>query len=144
MVRTNRLLALWLAAGAVLLASVPGTPAHADDKDKKTKELNREPVNCVQANSISRKVAIDAKTIVFGLKGNKFYRVDLPGGCPTLTPGETQLRLVYDNRSGKMARLCSTDSFGVEHRPGTGCGLAKFNPITAEEAEALIATTKSQ
>ena len=140
MVRTNRLLALWLAVGAVLVASVPGTRAQADEKT--AKELDRNPVSCVQANSISRKVAIDNRTIVFGLKGNKFYRVDLPGGCPTLTPGETQLKLVYDNKSGKMARVCNTDSFGVEHRPGSGCQLAKFNPITADEATQLIAKTQ--
>ena len=142
MTRTSHSLALWLAAGAVLLTSLPGASARADEK--KAKELSRDPVNCVQANSISRKVAIDNKTIVFGLKGNKFYRVDLPGGCPTRSPGETQLKLVFDNKSGKMARVCSTDSFGVEHRPGSGCQLAKFNPITAEEATALIATTQGK
>ncbi|HZF29057.1 MAG TPA: hypothetical protein VE907_08070 [Gammaproteobacteria bacterium] len=140
--RTNRLLALWLAFGAVSLASVPGTPARADEKP--AKELDRTPVNCVVFSSINRKVAIDNKTIVFGLKGNKFYRVDLPGGCPLLTPGETQLKLVYDNKSGKMAKVCSTDGFGVEHRIGAGCQLAKFNPITAEEATELFAKTQAK
>jgi hypothetical protein len=144
MVRTNRLLALWLAFGAVLLASAPGTPARADEKEKPTKELDRAPINCVVFSSISRKMAIDSRTIVFGMKGNKFYRVDLPGGCPTLTPGETQLKLVFDNKSGKMARVCSTDGFGVEHRPGSGCQLAKFNPITAEEANELFAKAQAK
>ena len=143
MVRTNRLLTLWLAVGAVLLASAPGTRAQADEKDK-VKELDRTPVNCVQVNAISRKVAVDNRTIVFGMKGSKFYRVDLAGGCPTLTPGETQLKFVYDNKSGKMARLCSFDSFGVERRPGAGCQLAKFNPITSEEAAQLLAPTQAK
>jgi hypothetical protein len=37
-------------------------------------------------SSISRKTAIDNKTILFSLKGNKFMAVDLPGACQSLTP----------------------------------------------------------
>ncbi|HEX5047146.1 MAG TPA: hypothetical protein VFX89_08510 [Gammaproteobacteria bacterium] len=143
MVSTNRLLALGLAAGVVLLASVPGTPALADDKG--AKELDRDPVNCVTASSVTRKVAIDQRTIVMELKGKKFYRLDLASTCAILSPGETQIGLVFDNKSGKMARVCSNDSLTVSNKKGAGgCSLAKFNPITAEEADELIAKTKAQ
>jgi len=139
--RTNRLSALWVAFGAVLLTSVPSTRAPADEKEKPAKDLDRTAVDFVQVSSISPKTAIDSKTILFSMKGNKFFRVDLPGACPALTPGETQLIFIYDNRSGKLARLCSHDSFGVYHRPGSGCELAKFNPVTPDEATQLLATS---
>ena len=143
MARTNRL--LWLACSAALLASVPGTRAPADEKGKPVKDLDRTPVDCVQSASIARKTAIDGKTILFSMKGNKFYRVDLPGVCPSLTPGQTQLIFITaDSSPGKLARLCSRDSFGVEHRPGSGCQLAKFNPITPDEASQLLATTQGK
>ena len=138
MVHTNRLLAFGLAVGVVLLASVPATPARADDKGKAA-----EPVNCVVASQVARKVAIDSKTVLVELKGKKFYRLDLASTCAILSPGETQIGLVFDNKSGKMARVCSTDSLTVSNKKGAGgCALAKFNPITAEEADALIAKTK--
>ena len=143
MARSNRL--LWLACSAALLASVPGTRAPADEKGKPAKDLDRTPVDCVQSASISRKTAIDNKTILFSMKGNKFMRVDLPGACPSLTPGQTQLIFITADASpGKLARLCSHDSFGVEHRPGSGCQLAKFNPITPDEASQLLATTQGK
>jgi hypothetical protein len=141
MARTNGL--LWLACSAVLLASVPGTRAPAEEKH--AKDLDRTPVDCVQVASINRKTAIDSKTILFSMKGNKFLRVDLPGACPNLTPGQTQLIFIMDDsRSGKLARLCSHDSFGIEHRPGSGCQLAKFNPITPDEASQLLATAEGK
>jgi hypothetical protein len=143
MIRTNRLFAFGLAVGVVLLASAPYAPARADEKG--AKELNRDPVNCVTASSVTRKVAIDQRTIVMELKGKKFYRLDLGSTCAILSPGETQIGLVFDNKSGKMARVCSNDSLTVSNKKGAGgCALAKFNPITAEEADALIAKTKGQ
>jgi hypothetical protein len=135
----------WLAGGVALFASVLGTRAPADEKQKPAKELDRTPVDCVQNASINKKTAIDNRTILFSMKGNKFMRVDLPGACPSLTPGQTQLIfLTADSSPGKLARLCSRDSFGVEHRPGSGCQLAKFNPITPEEASQLLSTTQGK
>jgi hypothetical protein len=137
MARTNRL--LWLACGAALFSIVPDTRAPADEKS--AKDLDRTPADCVSMSSISRKTAIDNKTILFSLKGNKFMRVDLPGACQSLTPGQTQLIFITaDSSAGKLAKLCSHDSFGVEHRPGSGCQLAKFNPITPDEASQLLGT----
>jgi len=140
MVRTNRVLALGFAFGAAFLASVPGTPR----ADEKPKELDRSPVACIMANFISRKVAIDNRTVVFYMKGNKFFRVDLPAVCPTLAPGDTELELHYNTQSVKLTRLCNYDSFTVEHKAGAGCSLARFNPITAEEAAALAAKTQGK
>jgi hypothetical protein len=141
--RTSRL--LWLACSAALLVSVSGTRAPAAEKEKAAKDLDRTPVDCVSMSAISRKTAIDAKTILFSMKGNKFMRVDLPGACPSLTPGQTQLIFITAEASaGKLAKLCSKDSFGVEHRPGSGCQLAKFNPITPDEATQLLSTTQGQ
>ena len=140
MARTNHLPALGFAFGSVLLASVPGMPR----ADEKPKELDRSPVACVMANFISRKVAIDNKTIVFYVKGNKFFRVDLPAVCPTLAPGDTELELHYSTQSVKLTRLCNYDSFTVEHKAGAGCPLGKFNPITAAEAAALAAKTQKK
>jgi len=140
MARTNRLLALGFAFGAVLLASVPGTPR----ADEKTKELDRSPVACVMANLISRKLAIDSKTVVFYMKGNKFFRVDLPAVCPTLAPGDTELNLHYNTQSVKLTRLCNYDSFNVDFKAGAACPLGRFNPITAAEAAALAAKTQEK
>jgi hypothetical protein len=141
MARTNRL--LWLACGAALFSIVPDTRAPADEKS--AKDLDRTPADCVSMSSISRKTAIDNRTILFSMKGNKFMRVDLPGACPSLTPGQTQLIFITAEASaGKLAKLCSHDSFGVEHRPGSGCQLAKFNPITPDEASQLLATTQGK
>ena len=143
MARTSRL--LWLAFSAALLTSVPGTRAPADEKQKPAKDLDRTPVDCVSMSSIGRKTAIDNRTILFSMKGNKFMRVDLPGACPSLTPGQTQLIFITADASpGKLAKLCGRDSFGVEHRPGSGCQLAKFNPITPDEASQLLATTQGK
>src|SRR5262245_54580413 len=59
--RTNRV--LWLACSAALLASVSGTRAPAAEKEKSAKDLDRTPVDCVSMSSISRKTAIDNRTI---------------------------------------------------------------------------------
>ena len=135
MARTNRLLALGFAFGMVLPASVLGT-LRADEKPT---ELDRSPVACVMANLISRKLAIDDRTVLFYMKGNKFFRVDLPAVCPTLAPGDTELELHYNTQSVKLTRLCNYDSFTVEHKAGAGCPLGKCNPITAAEVAALAA-----
>src|SRR4051812_46595285 len=99
-----------LACSAVLVVSVTGTRGSADEKAKPAKDIDRTPVDCVQVASINRKTAIDNRTILFSLKGNKFARVDLPGACPSLTPGQTQLIFITEDSrtgSGKLARLCS-------------------------------------
>jgi len=122
-----------LAFGVILFASVPSMPAQEQDSAKPAK-----PVMCVMANSINRNYGINNKTLVFFLKGDKFYRVDLPAGCPTLAPGDSQIEFHYSSQAAKLTRLCSYDSFTVEHKPSAGCTLGEFRPITADEVTALV------
>jgi hypothetical protein len=130
MARTAVRLASGLAFGAVLLASVPAV--YAQDTEKAAK-----PVTCIMANAIDRKSAVDNKTIVFFLKGDRYYRNDMPAACASLSKGETDLVYHYNTQSAKLTRLCNYDSITVENVPGVGCPLGRFTPISGEEASQL-------
>lgn len=119
----------------VLAASVTavGTVTEAE-------ELDRTPTRCVMANRINRDVAVNTRTILFFMDGNRIYRNDLPSDCATLAPGETEIVYHYRTQSVKLTRFCDYDSITVENKPGLHCAIGSFHPITAAEADALVGT----
>jgi hypothetical protein len=135
---------LAVAFGVVLLVSLMGSRVQAQDAKDAKEELDRKPTKCVLANSISRKVAVDQRTVLFFMKGDKVYRNDLPATCSVLEPGESRLTYYYRTQSVKLTRLCDTDSFTVERKPGTACRLGQFNPITPDEAAILTGKKSSE
>jgi hypothetical protein len=134
MARTDVRLASGLVLSVLLLAKVPAV--HAQGKEK---ELDRKPTSCVLANAINRHRAADDKTIVFFMKGDKFFRNDLPKACPSLSPGETQIIYHYNTQSTKLTRLCASDTI-TSGTSQTRCPLGKFTPLTEEEAAQLTGT----
>ena len=122
---------LKLALGIAALAAVVATPAQAQE------ELDRKPTKCLLANTIMRTEAVDQRTVVLAVRGNKFYRSDLPGVCQNLRPGDTDFNFHYKTNTAKLTRLCDVDSFSIERRQNSGCRFGQFTPITAEEAAAL-------
>ena len=133
MASTRRLAVVF---GVLSLVSVMGSRVEAQ---KEEEDLDRKPTKCVLASSISKRVVVDQRTVLFSLKGNKFFRNDLPATCGLAAPGDTQLRYYYRTQSVKLTRLCDTDSFTVERKNGPACRLGQFTPITPEEAAALTA-----
>ena len=131
MASTRRLAVVF---GVVSLVSVMGARVEAQDGQE---ELDRKPTKCVMVNSISRHEAVDQRTVLFSMKGNKFYRNVLPADCAILASGETLLVYHYRTQSVKLTRLCDTDSFTVERKPGHACRFGQFHPITPAEAAAL-------
>ena len=126
---------LWLAAAAAQAQETQSTAQAA----QAAAQIDRTPADCVLVNRIAKQVAANDAQVVFFMRGNTYYRNDLDAACPSLSAGETKLVFHYHNQgSPKLARLCDIDALTVEHQAGRGgCGIGKFNPITAEEAAAL-------
>ena len=146
MIRTYRS-HLALALATVLLASLASTPAEAQRRNRDNAEANateqaaeidRKPVNCIVENRIERSVLVNDRTVLFFMRGGLIYRNDLLQSCQGIAPGEDELEFQLENTgSAKLARLCD-DSFSVQRRRGFACLLGKYNPVTAEEAQALL------
>ncbi len=129
---------------ASLLGLIIAFPAWAQDGETEAEEttdaieeFDREPVNCIMPSRIDRTEIIDARTILFHMRGGDIYRNRLAYDCPRLV---REKRFSYDLRTN---RLCNVDSitvlewWGASIRRGVSCGLGQFYPITKEEAELL-------
>jgi len=134
---------VWLFSSAVVFAqaetaAISGATA-ADDGDVAIEEFDREPVRCITASRIDRTKIVDARTVVFYMRGNQIYRNQLTQDCPRLL---REKRFSYEVRT---SQLCNVDFitvleyWGASLRPGPSCGLGMFYPITKEEAELLSA-----
>jgi hypothetical protein len=126
---------LWLAAAAAQAQQTESTAQAA----QAAAQIDRTPADCVLVNRIAKQVAANDAQVVFFMRGNTYYRNDLDAACPSLSAGETRLVFHYHNQgSPKLARLCETDAITLERQTARGgCGIGRFNPITAEEAAAL-------
>ena len=99
--------------------------------------FDREPVRCIMPSRIDRTEIIDARTVVFHMRGSDTYVNRLTRDCPSLV---REKRFSYDVRTNQ---LCSVDSiyvlewWGSSLNRGPSCGLGQFFPITEEEAELL-------
>ena len=100
-------------------------------------DFDREPVRCISPSSIRRTEVIDARTVLFYMRGGDVYRNRLAYDCPRLV---REKRFSYELVTN---RLCNVDTtfvleyWGSELRRGMPCGLGDFYPITEEEAELL-------
>ena len=133
---------------ASLLGLFIALPAWAQDGETAAEEtaeeavgaiedFDREPVRCISPSSIRRTEVIDARTVLFYMRGGDVYRNRLAYDCPRLV---REKRFSYELRTN---RLCNVDTifvlefWGSEMRRGMPCGLGDFYPITEEEAELL-------
>ena len=75
--------------------------------------------------------AIDDKTVVLELNGNRYKRVDLENRCPDIT-----IRgFSYETPTQD---LCTTDTLHVNETAGAICMIKDIVDITPEEAKALL------
>lgn len=92
---------------------------------------------CIRLQSIDRTDVIDDYNILFYMRGPDIYHVRLPYRCPGLRMADS---FMY---STSLNVLCDLDiirplrNFGGGLRPGAGCGMGRFTPITKEEIALL-------
>lgn len=122
--------ALALLAGAAILVSAPAAP----QRDRASAD---EPEDCINLMSIDRTRVADENTILFFMRGGDVYRNDLPNRCPNLEFEQRFMYRVTANRLCDLDVITVIDDVGFGFMPGASCGLGKFEPISAEEAESL-------
>jgi hypothetical protein len=109
--------------------------APADEEDSK---VDAEPLRCLSMASIrSTKVVNDGNVLFYHGRGS-VYLNRLERQCLGLA---RYGKFTYEVHTGaRHARLCATDSITVLERTGRGfnCGLGMFEPLSAEEVEALL------
>jgi hypothetical protein len=71
------------------------------------------------------------------MRGGDVYRNDLPNRCPNLEFEQRFMYRVTANRLCDLDVITVIDDVGFGFMPGASCGLGKFEPISAEEAESL-------
>ena len=123
-----------LVVGAVLSASAADARAQGSEK-----EFERTPARCVSISAINKTHAIDDRTILFFMRGNRIYRNYLPSTCRDLARHD---RIAYGTSGGSaLAQICSNNAILVLDRDlrtnGAPCPLGPFYPITKDEAELL-------
>ncbi len=112
-------------------------PVAAADSAESYEEIDREPVKCISPSRIDRTEVIDARTVLFYMRGRDIYRNQLSRDCPQLV---REKRFSYELSTN---RLCDVDVitvleyWGTQLRKGVSCGLGMFYPITEDEAELL-------
>ena len=121
-----------LLAGAAALSFAS---ASAQDDD----EASDEPVRCVSMNSIRSTRVVDDTRVLFFQARDKVFLNRLDRECLGLARYGT---FEYRVQSGaRHARLCDTDSISVIETSGRGlnCGLGRFEPLTQDQVENLLA-----
>jgi len=127
--------------GCLVLGLGLAQPALAAEE---TPEKANEARNCVQIVRLRQSHILDDQTIVFEMRGNEYYRNDLPNRCPRLG---FERAFTY---ATSITQLCNVDiitvlqNFGGSVQPGASCGLGKFVPITKEEFVALRKEKRSK
>ena len=123
---------------AALLAGVAAlslASATAQDDD----EASDEPVRCLSMNSIRSTRVVDDTRLLFFQARDKIFLNRLDRECLGLARYGT---FTYTVQSGaRHARLCDTDSITVLETTGRGlnCGLGRFEPLTQDQVDNLIA-----
>jgi hypothetical protein len=112
---------------AMMLAAVPAAQAA-------TAAVEKVPgtVSCVMLSAVDSSQVIDDKTIIFKMRGKKYYKNTLPYSCPRLG---SEKAFSYKT---SINQLCSVDIITVLEtggglRDGASCGLGKFEPYTPPE-----------
>ena len=102
-------------------------------------ELLGDSERCITISRINRTEVLSDRAIVFYLNGGDIYVNRLPHRCPGLRNRDS---FGYKNSTN---RLCSIDtirvidSIGGSIRPGVGCGLGEFHPVSESTIEQLKA-----
>ena len=101
------------------------------------KEADEEPLRCLSMSSIRSTKIVDDSTVLF-YQLRRVYVNRLDRECVGLARSGT---FTYQVQSGaRYVRLCESDSITVLESGGRGfnCGLGRFDPLSAEEAESFI------
>ncbi len=138
----------WIAT--VLVVTLAAfTPAIAEEPEDQPEEeagpsaidaLLGDSKRCINLNRIDRTEVVNDRTIVFYLRGGEIYVNRLPHRCPGLRSRDT---FMYKNTTNSLCNVDTIrvmDSIGGSLRPGVGCGLGQFHPvseITVEQLKAL-------
>ena len=107
--------------------------AHAQEEQ----DADDEPLRCLSMSSIRSTKIIDDSTVLF-YQLRRVYANRLDRECVGLARSGT---FTYQVQSGaRYVRLCESDSITVLESGGRGfnCGLGRFDPLSAEEAESFI------
>jgi hypothetical protein len=94
---------------------------------------------CINLNRIDRTEVIDDRTIVFYLSGGDIYVNRLPHRCPGLRSRDGFMYKRTTNSLCNVDTIRVLDSMGGELRPGVGCGLGEFHPVSAGTLDELKA-----
>lgn len=138
------LLLLGILIGGMSLAQDEAAEAEAMDGEaveEADPALDREGERCISTRAIRDTDIVDARTILFRMRGGEYYVNHLTNSCRGLL---RERRFSYRTSVG---RLCSVDSirvieqFGGSIREGMSCGLGAFYPVTEEEADLMKVET---
>ena len=94
---------------------------------------------CINMNRIERTDVIDDRTVAFYLRGGDIYVNRLPHRCPGL---RSRQAFMYKNTTNTLCSIDTIrvlDSFGGTLRPGVGCGLGEFHPVSAATVKEMKA-----
>ena len=94
---------------------------------------------CINMNRIERTDVIDDRTVAFYLRGGALYVNRLPHRCPGL---RSRQAFMYKNTTNTLCSIDTIrvlDSFGGTLRPGVGCGLGEFHPVSAATVKEMKA-----
>ncbi len=114
-----------------------GVRANADTKANTGPAV--EPESCVSIARIKSTRIVDDSTILFYMNGGEIFVNHLPRRCPGLRINDA---FGYET---SLSVLCDVDviyvlrNTGGELDRGPTCGLGTFQPITADQAKALLA-----
>ena len=131
--------ALGCLATSVALAqdSPDGADPPVYELDEEDFAIDREGERCITTRNIRDTDILDARTILFRMRGGDYFVNYLRHDCPGLAREE---RFSYRTTGG---RLCQVDTirvleqFGGFIQEGMSCGLGVFYPISEEEADFL-------
>jgi hypothetical protein len=116
---------LW---AALALAAV-AAPGAARDRNAVPAATPTGPARtCVPITQLRESLVRNDSVIDFRISGDRYYRVTLPQGCPSLG---FEKRFAY---STSLSQLCAQDIITVLRTAplmrGASCGLAPFQPVT--------------
>ncbi len=85
---------------------------------------------CINTVRIDRTEVIDDRTVVFYLNGGDIYVNRLPHRCPGLRSRQAFMYKTTTSTLCSIDTIRVLDSFGGGLRPGIGCGLGEFHPVS--------------
>jgi hypothetical protein len=116
---------LWAAVALTAVAA----PGAARDRNAVPEATPTGPAQtCVPISQLRESLVRNDSVIDFRISGDRYYRVTLPQGCPSLG---FEKRFAYET---SLSQLCAQDIITVLRTAplmrGASCGLAPFQPVT--------------